>query len=282
MSIPFPKNSLDFLQRNQEIKAQYGDDVFFITSHAVTIDDSQSPLSITIDETCPILVNPADKAKIGAPDDMMTLKEGRSSLLGDRGYIALAAGGFMWVGDKIALLQRDSGAQLMPEHWTNPSGMCGEHPFETSDKETCEEIALFDAAKSLIIRFHAAGVEHDQNIYVRKNMAKWGLLAADQKAETQFITLGSETCAREMGGRDIEVIAGSNITRAAIPHMHADPQNNLIVLNQVFRLNADSNTLTTVDAEVFGRQGGIMSASDALALPLIPNTRHYLEHALKR
>jgi hypothetical protein len=165
VSIAFPKNSLDILQRNDAIKAHYGDDIFFITSHAVAIDDSAKPITITIDENCPILVNPADKAKIGAPDDMMTLKEGRSALLGDRGYIALAAGGFMWVGDKIALLQRDSGAQLMPEHWTNPSGMCSEHPFATSDKETCEEIALLQRKGNLIIRFHASGVAHDKNQY---------------------------------------------------------------------------------------------------------------------
>ncbi len=278
MSVKLPKNSHDLCVRNEEIKRHFGDDAFFLTSHFVALPESGA-LEIVIDETCPVLVNGRIKTKIDAPADMMTLNEGRSKMLANKGYIALAAGGFVWMGDdKIALLKRDSDAPLLANHWTNPSGMCGEHPFETADKEVSEEIALFDSTQSLLLRFKAANSPPPENDNAFNNLKKGGIEC--QTLKVDYISLDSTSCQRKVGGILVKVMIGGNTRQQKIPHIHLDSGNNLIALNQVFRFVNASGTITVLDGESFGRIGGFFTKNDALNLPLVPTTKDYLEQCI--
>jgi len=199
MSVLVPKNSLDLMQRNAEIREHFGDDAFFLTSRSVVIPD-KGTLEVVIDGDCPALVNNALKERIGAScADMMTLKEGRSKQMADMGFIALAAGGFVWLQDNhIALLQRDAKAPLLAEHWTNPSGMCGEHPFATADKETAEELALFIPKDKLVLRFQVANTQPQSNDNVERNLNKKDL--GNEGFRVSNILLGGNNCQRENGG----------------------------------------------------------------------------------
>jgi hypothetical protein len=280
MSVAMPHNSLDLMQRNQEIRNHFQDDCFFLTARNFEIGVSGT-LEIHIDETCPVLVRDAKvKGLIDAPTDMMTLQEGRSDIMANMGYIALAAGGFVWIGDKMALLQRDAKAPLLAEHWTNPSGMCGEHPFDTADKETSEELKLFSLKQRVLYAFQAAGnttTETDQAI---ANLKRRKIIAENTVPEIQYIQLGSSQCIRDNRGTLVQMVIGSDIRTRQIPHIHVDRQNNnLVALNQVFNTAhlSGRDDLVSVDGEVFNRLGDIVSPQEALELRLVPTTRDYLE-----
>jgi hypothetical protein len=276
-----PKNSLELMQRNSEIRTQYGDDSFFLTARNFTWADS-GRLEIHIDDTCPVLVRDAKlRAAINAPENMMTLKEGRSEIMADMGYIALAAGGFVWVGEKMAMLERDYKAPLLAEHWTNPSGMCGEHPFETADKETCEELKLYDLRRRILIAFQRAGKPATETAQAVKNLKSNGTIAEGENTEIQFIDLGAGDCERQISGRSVTIVIGNDKQTREIPHIHVDrDSNNVVALNQVFFLSSiggQNDNMIAVDGEEFNREGGIFSVNAAQKLKLVPTTRDYLE-----
>jgi hypothetical protein len=176
---------------------------------------------------------------------------------------------------------RDSKAPLLPEHWTNPSGMCGEHPFDTADKETVEELALFDPINNQIIRFQQAGTESPQNNHVIENLKRRGF-SNGASADFRHLTLGGADCKRLEGEHSVVVVAGSDQRLRVLPHIHHDISNNQLVLNQAFRVSADHRSFLVVDGEKFGRNGDILTAEEALKLQLVPTTRDYLEHAIPR
>lgn len=280
MSVPVPKSSLDLMQRNAEIREHFGDDAFFLTTRSLVIPESGT-LEVVIDDNCPALVNNAHKEKIGPScTDMLTLNEGRSKKMADMGYIALAAGGFvLFPDDNIALLKRDADAPILKNHWTSPSGMCGEHPFATADKETSEELAFFVPDNNLIIRLQPKNSPAPDNDNVLKNL---GLSAVDSNKtpKVKYIELGGTECRREHGGRMVNIVIGSDIQRSEIPHLHHDEKHNLIALHQVFQvaLGIRVSRIRAVDGEIFGREGGIFKIAQTDELPLVPTTKDYLDY----
>lgn len=267
MSVTLPQNSLDLIQRNTEISHHFGPDCFFITAR---VDMNNGLPTVTIDKDCPTLVNDRSAAKVGAPETMLKLSQGRSEQLVNQRYHALASGAFIWVGDKIALLQRDAKAPALALHWTNPSGMCSEAPLVTSVKELSEEIAFYkdnNKGGMTLIRLYNAGHESPNNEYARQRVPSGDITE-------EFIRIGSASCREMDDDISVKLVTGSQITTARIAHIHTDPDLNTFVLNRAFQLNA-GGIVVPIDAEPFNRKAGFYTLEEALGLAKIVSTTEY-------
>jgi len=60
--------------------------------------------------------------------------------------VLLAGGSIMWVGQSILVTKRSADASIDANLWTTPAGRCDFTPYETSLKETVEEISIYSQA----------------------------------------------------------------------------------------------------------------------------------------
>ena len=56
--------------------------------------------------------------------------------------VLISSGSFLWINNKLLLLQRTENTKYDPLAWTTPAGRCDRTPFVTGIKETIEEIKI--------------------------------------------------------------------------------------------------------------------------------------------
>lgn len=284
MHIPAPKNSLDLLDRNREIKTYYGEDTFFVSCR-YSFNEAAKFLRIDIDEQAPLVVANANVNKdfgCNAP----TLAEARKTI--DGTHVLLGSGSFLWVGNKIALLERN-GPVAFSGHWTNPSGMCGESPFTTARKELAEELGLFDVRDNRFITFDghykAPTIKYlKPNLFAQHEPSR---STKEKISKASYTTFGMSYALTKVSGEriSVSVVAGKLIATRQFAHVNFDESTNTLALNLAFSLakrysighKNNQPRFYPVDAEPFGRKADLFYRSEALKLPLVPTTKAYLE-----